>query len=55
MSSDVKWVYRNGKLKEKVTTRQGTSGSKEVIRQKAQNTLFGRAASAITSRTKFVK
>lgn len=54
MSSDVRWKYRNNKLQEKITTKT-YGGNRTVIRQKAHNTLFGRAATAIISKTRYVK
>lgn len=55
MSSDVRWKYKDGRLKEKITTKTYSGGNRTVIRQKAHNTLFGRAATSIISRTRYVK
>jgi hypothetical protein len=56
MAKDEKWVYRNGKLTEKVTTETDSKGNREVTRQKAYTDCFGgRNATSITSRTKITK
>lgn len=53
MSRNEKWVYRNGKLTGKVTTKTYSNGSKEIVRQKAYSDfLGGRNATKVTSRTR---
>lgn len=56
MAKDEKWVSRNGKLTEKVTTRTDSKGNREVTRQNAYRDCFGgRNATSVTSRTKYSK
>jgi hypothetical protein len=56
MGKNEKWVYRNGKLTGKVTTKTDSKGNKEVIHQKAYTDILGgRQATSITSRTKYSK
>lgn len=56
MSKNEKWVYRDGKLTGKVTTRSDSKGNTEVIRQKAHSGTFGgRNATSVTSRTRYTK
>ena len=56
MPKNEKWVYRDGKLKEKVTTRTDSKGNRESVRQKAYSgPLGGRHATSVTSRTKYTK
>lgn len=53
MEKEEKWVYRDGKLEEKVTTKTDSDGNEEEIHQKAYTGTFGnRYATSITSRTK---
>ena len=56
MSSKEKFVYTNGKLTGKITTKTCSNGSKEIIRQKAHSDfLGGRHATSITSKTRITK
>lgn len=56
MAKDEKWVYRDGKLREKVTTRTDSRGNREITRQKAYTDWCGgRNATSIISRTKITK
>ena len=53
MKTDEKWVYENGKLTEKVTTKTDDEGHQEIIRQDAYTDCLGsRHATDVTSRTK---
>ena len=53
MSKDEKWVYDDGKLVEKVTTKTDSDGNEEEIHQKAYTGPFDeRHATEVTSRTK---
>lgn len=56
MSNKEKFVYTNGKLTGKITTKTCSNGSKEIIRQKAHSDfLGGRHATDITSKTRITK
>ena len=56
MADKEKWVYTNGKLTEKVTTKTTSDGSKEIVRQKAYTDILGgRRATKVTSRTRITK
>jgi len=55
MGKDVKWVSRNGKTVEKVTTKTDSKGNKEIVRQKAYDGWFSRGATKVISRTKITK
>ena len=51
MADKEKWVYRDGKLTEKVTVKKKSDGSKEIVRQKAYTDILGgRRATKVTSR-----
>jgi len=56
MANKEKWVYRNGKLVEKVTIKPKSDGSTEIVRQKAfTDILGGRRPTKIISRTRVTK
>lgn len=55
MSSNRRWVYRNGRLAGAVTTTRHRDGSVCVTRQTASSGLFGNRAHRITGRTTYTK
>ena len=56
MGNKERWVYENGKLTGKVTTKTHSDGSKEIVKQKAYTGfLGGRHATDTTSKTRITK
>lgn len=51
MADKERWIYRDGKLTEKVTTKTKSDDSKEIVRQKAHTDILGgRRPTKVTSR-----
>ena len=56
MGNNERWVYQNGKLTGKITTKSSGDGTREIVRQKAHTGVFGgRCATKVTSRTRITK
>jgi hypothetical protein len=56
MADKEQWVYRDGKLVEKFTTRTKSDGSKEIIRQEAHTDILGgKRPTKIISTTRITK
>ncbi|MCR4321450.1 MAG: hypothetical protein NUV74_14075 [Candidatus Brocadiaceae bacterium] len=55
MKKDERWVYTDGKLVGKTTTKSYDNGDKEIVRQKAHQDFWGNHATEVTSRTKIKK
>lgn len=56
MANKERWIYQDGKLTGKVTTKSQSDGSREIVRQKAHTGVFGgRCATKVTSRTRITK
>lgn len=56
METEEKWVYRDGSLEEKVTTKIDSEGNVEEIHQKAYSGPLGdRHATEVTSRIRYTE
>lgn len=56
METEEKWVYRDGSLEEKVTTKTDSEGNVEEIHQKAYTDIFDeRHATDVTSRIRYTE
>jgi hypothetical protein len=56
MADKERWVYKDGKLTTKITVRDKSDGSKEIITQKANTDILGgRRATKIISTTRIPK
>jgi hypothetical protein len=55
MSSNRRWVYKNGRLSGAVTTTRHSNGSVCVTRQTASPGFIGNRAGRITGRTTYTK
>jgi hypothetical protein len=56
MKKEAKWLYQDGKLVSKETTKTSSDGTKEIVHQKAHSGFLGeRFATEVTSRVKSTK